>query len=65
MTAVGHCEAINPGFNIYNRRSVSLEPRNINLNIEVPDARGRSIVNVSTIIELKGLQTCRQWRPQA
>lgn len=40
MATAGHCVAIDLRFNVNNRRSIGLEPCNINLNIKVSNARG-------------------------
>jgi hypothetical protein len=45
VTAGWHSEAINLGFDIDTLLSVSLQPRNIDLNVEVSDAGNLLIAN--------------------
>lgn len=63
VTARRHGEAVNLRLDVHGLLGVSLQPGNINLNVEVANAA----FQVSNSIEVmwKRIFTSRQWHPQA
>lgn len=65
MTSVGHGESVNLGLDVDDRLGVSLEPCNVDFDIEVTDAKVKGIVSMYLVVEQKNERTWRQWRPRA